>query len=108
MNANKLHGSERRREILAEIGQIPVVIAGTLTTRQRRRGKGQLIVHHQLQRWMEGRNNTRHVPSDRVPAVHAGVEGYRRVQTLIDELARLDEATALATNGDSKKKPTTR
>ncbi len=108
MNTNNPHGSERRREILAEIGQIPVIIAGTLTTRQRRRGKGHSIVHHQLQRWREGCNNTRHVPSDRVPTVHAGVEGYRRVQTLIEELARLDESTALATNGDSKKKLTKR
>jgi hypothetical protein len=99
--------AERRREILAEIGQIPMVIAGTLTEHERRRGRS-TKVYHQLQRWRGGRNETRHVSAERLPQVQVGVEGYRSVQALVDELAHLDEAALFAADTDSKKKPTTR
>jgi hypothetical protein len=108
MNEHLPHRAERRREILAEIGHIPMVIAGTLTQRERRRGSGAAKVHHQLQRWRAGRNETRHVPSARLPQVRAGVDGFRRLQSLVDELARLDEAVLFEAGTDSKKKPTTR
>ena len=99
--------SERRQDILAEIGQIPVIIDGTLTQRQRQRESGRKTVYHQLQRWRGGRNDTCHIPAERVKAVQAGIEGYRRVQELVSEIARLDEVTVLSQDlGDSKKKPT--
>jgi hypothetical protein len=108
MNNSTSHHAERRRELLAEIGQIPTVIAGTLTQRQRRRNGGRLAVYHQLQRWRTGHNDTRHVPAERVLMVRAGIDSYRRLQTLIDELARVDEAMILTSDVASKKKSTTR
>ena len=101
--------SERRRDLLAQIGQVPVMIDGTLSQRERRRGGVRAMVYHQLQRWRRGRNDTRHVPSERVDAVRQGLEGYQRVQALIAEIACLDERTVLgAPEGDSKKKSTKR
>jgi hypothetical protein len=39
--------------------------------------------------------------------VREGIEGYQRVQALVSEMARVDEATVLASVEDnSKKKPT--
>jgi len=99
--------SERRREILAQIGQVPVIIDGTLSHRERKRGGARAMVYHQLQRWRGGRNDTRHIPSERVEAVRQGIDGHERVQALITEIARLDERAVLGTaSGDSKKKPT--
>jgi hypothetical protein len=110
MNTTLGRLSERRREILAEVGRIPVIIEGTLSERERRRGGGRAMIYHQLQRWRAGHNDTRHIPSASVAAVRAGIEGYRKVQTLIAELARLDERAVLAVPmvDDSKKKPTSR
>jgi hypothetical protein len=99
--------SERRREILAQIGQVPVIIDGTLSQRERKRGGARAMIYHQLQRWRGGRNDTRHIPSERVEAVRQGIDGHERVQALIKEIARLDERSVLdAASGDSKKKPT--
>jgi hypothetical protein len=99
--------SERRREILAQIGQVPVMIDGTLSQRERKRGGARAMIYHQLQRWRGGRNDTRHIPFERVAAVRQGIDGHERVQALITEIARLDERAVLgATSGDSKKKPT--
>ena len=67
------------------------------------------MVYHQLQRWRRGRNDTRHIPSERVDAVRQGIEGYKRVQALITEVAHLDERVVLgASESDSKKKSTKR
>jgi hypothetical protein len=101
--------SERRREILAQIGQIPVIIDGTLSQRERKRGGVRAMVYHQLQRWRRGRNDTRHIPSERVDAVRQGIDGYKRAQALISEISHLDERAVLgATESDSKKKSTKR
>ena len=98
--------SERRREILAAIGRVPVVIEGTLTVRERKRSGPKVAVYHQVQRWKDGRNETRHIPAERVDTVRQGINGYQRVQSLISEMARLDEQAVLATGPeDSKKKP---
>lgn len=95
--------------MLAQIGQIPVIIEGTLSQRERRRGGVRAIVYHQLQRWRRGRNDTRHVPAERVEAVRQGIEGYQRAHALIEQIARLDERAVLtAAEGDSKKKSTRR
>jgi hypothetical protein len=99
--------SERRRELLAQISQVPVIIDGTLSQRERKRGGMRAMVYCQLQRWRRGRNDTRHVPSERVDTVRKGIEGYKCVQALITEIAQLDERAVLGTlDGDSKKKST--
>ena len=109
MKNNSSASTEQRQEILAQISQIPVIIDGTLSQRRRQRGGAGAMVYHQLQRWRGGRNDTRHIPSERVNAVRNGIEGYKRVQALIAQLARSDEGAVLGTApADSKKKPTKR
>jgi len=107
MKENLSRWSERRRELVAEIGRIPVVIEGALSRRERQRGGARATVSHQLQRWRSGHNDTRHVPADRVDAVRSGLEGYQQLQGLVAELAHGDEHAVLSrTPSDSKKKPT--
>jgi hypothetical protein len=99
--------SERRQEIVTEISRVPVVISGTLTTRKRERG-GKAAVYHQLQRWRNGSNDTRHVPADRLEAVRGGVEGYGKIRTLVEEMAALDENAVLMPAGSDSKKNSTK
>lgn len=108
MKTNTVSSSRRRRDIVAEIGQVPVIISGTLTTRERNRGGG-VAVYHQLQRWRDGSNDTRHIPARRLQVIQDGVEGYKKVQALIEEMAQLDENDVLASvQCDSKKNSTKR
>jgi hypothetical protein len=98
--------SASRGSLLAEIGQIPVMIQGTLTQKPRRRADGSPVVYHQLQQWEEGANRTRHVPEDHVEAIEQGIQGYARAQDLLAQIARADEQAVLhAPASDSKKKP---
>lgn len=101
--------SERRQEILEAIGRVPVVIEGTLTVRERKRKGPKVARYHQVQRWKDGRNETRHIPAECVDAMRQGITGYQRVQALISEMAQMDEQ-ALLDKGpkDIKKKPTKR
>ena len=89
--------------------QIPTMVEGTLTTHARRRGGGEARVYHQLQRWLQGRNDSRHISSAQVQPVQAGIEGYRQAQALLRQIAHLDESAILAAPpSESKKKPTRR
>jgi hypothetical protein len=108
MKTNTISTSERRRDIVAEIGQVPVIMGGTLTERKRKLSGTRTAVYHQLQRWRGGHNDTRHIPLERLNAVRDGIEGYKKVQALVDEMARLDESVVLATAEDGSKKNSTK
>lgn len=100
--------SETRRTLLAELGQIPMIIDGALTTKRRRRPDGTWAVYHQLQRWRMGRNDTRHIPEEKVARVRAGIAGARQAHAVLDRLARLDEETLWAGMSEGSKKKSTR
>ncbi len=108
MKTNTSSSIERRRDIVAEIGRVSVIISGTLTERKRKRSGSRVAVYHQLQRWRGDHNDTKHIPTERVKVVQEGIEGYRRVQTLVEEMARLDESLVLAPGPDDSKKNSTK
>jgi hypothetical protein len=94
-----------RAAILADINAVENAVAGTLTEKRRGLKGGGTAVYHQLQRWEGGRNVTVHVPASRVEAVRAGIEGRRRLDALLAELAAADTAAALSGGaGDPVKK----
>ena len=100
--------STRCQAILDEVGKIPVIVPGKLGSRRDARGH---VTGWKLQRWHEGRNETRHIPAALVDQVKAGTEGHRLYRKLVDEYAQLRGQEALSAVGesaDSKKKPTTR
>ena len=100
--------STRCQAILDEVEKIPVIVPGKLGQRRDARGK---VTGWKLQRWHEGRNETRHIPAALVDQVKAGTEGHRRFMELVYEYAQLRGQEALGTGveaGNSKKKPTTR
>ena len=52
--------STRCQAILDEVGKIPVIVPGKLGSRRDARGH---VTGWKLQRWHEGRNETRHIPA---------------------------------------------
>lgn len=83
------------------MGQIPVIVQGKVSER-RSAGK---VTGCKLQRWRNGRNETRHIPAGLVDTVREGTEGYARFMELAQQYVQTREADALATGDGGKKKP---
>lgn len=92
--------SGRSQELLARMGQIPVIVQGKVSERR----SGDKVTGCKLQRWRHGRNETRHIPADLVETVREGTEGYTQFMKLAQEYVEVREADALVTGNDSKKK----
>jgi len=94
--------ASRGQELLARMGQIPVIVQGKVSER-RSSGK---VTGCKLQRWRNGRNLTRHIPAALVETVQQGTHGYREFMKLASEYVEVREREALQDSGDSKKKST--
>jgi hypothetical protein len=94
-----------RRDILAQIEQIPAIVEGKLAPRRDRNGK---VTGHKLQRWRDGRNQTLHVPAKMEDKVREATEGYLRFEQLAQEYVLIREQEVIAPEQDAKKKPTKR
>ena len=98
-----LVGSARSQELLARMGQIPVIVQGKVSERR----SGGKVNGCKLQRWRHGRNETRHVPAPLVETVRQGTQGYAQFIKLAQAYVESREADALPSEGSGKKKPTT-
>lgn len=101
MNA-KSNPTTRGQDILAQMGQIPVIIQGKVSERR----QGGKVAGCKLQRWRNGRNETRHVPAGLVETVRQGTQGHARFMALAQEYVEAREAEAWREGADSKKKST--
>lgn len=45
--------------------------------------------YHKLQHWQDGKNHTRHVSAEELPAVQAALDGYAQYQALTQQYADL-------------------
>jgi hypothetical protein len=94
--------SGRGQEVLARMGQIPVIVQGKVSERR----SGGKVTGCKLQRWRHGRNETRHVPAPLVETVRQGTQGYAQFMKLAQEYVEIREVDALQNGAGSKKKPT--
>ena len=101
MNA-KSNSTTRGQDLLAQMGQIPVIVQGKLSERR----QGGRVTGVKLQRWRNGRNETRHVPAGLVEAVREGTRGHARFMALAQEYIENREAEAWRAGDGSKKKST--
>lgn len=75
--------------LLEQIAAIPAMERGKLspyTFKERSNTSGQ---HHKLQRWQDGKNHTRHVSADELPAVQSALAGYAQFRQLTEQYADL-------------------
>jgi hypothetical protein len=64
---------------------------------------------YKLQAREKGRNHTRYVPRDQVPAVQQAIQGYQQFQSLTDQYAQeVINQTRASIAAGSKKKPSLR
>ena len=94
--------TKRSQDILEQMGQIPVIIQGKVSDRR----QGGQVTGCKLQRWRNGRNETRHVPAPLAETVRQGTRGYVRFMELAQEYVEGREAEVWRPGHDSKKKST--
>ena len=83
-----MNPSDKTR-LLEQIAAIPAMERGTLskyTFKERSNAAGP---YHKLQRWQEGKNHTRHVSADELPAVQSALAGYAQYRQLTEQYADL-------------------
>lgn len=71
-----------KTRLLQQMAAIPVMERGKLSPHSSGR-------HQKLQCWQEGRNHTRHVPAEELPAVQSALAGYAQYRQLTEQYADL-------------------
>jgi hypothetical protein len=72
----------KKTQLLERIAAISAMERGKLSPHSSGR-------HQKLQCWQEGRNHTRHVAADELPAVESALAGYAQYRQLTEEYADL-------------------
>jgi hypothetical protein len=72
----------KKTHLLEQIAAIPAMERGKLSPHSSGR-------HQKLQCWQGGRNHTRHVAADELPAVASALAGYAQYRQLTEEYADL-------------------
>ena len=71
-----------KTRLLQQIAAIPAMERGKLSPHSSGR-------HLKLQRWQDGKNHTRHVPADELPALQSALAGYAQFRQLTGQYADL-------------------
>lgn len=94
---------ERRQQLLDQMQSITRMERGKLCTQSRGPASAPF---YKLQCWQNGKNLTRYVPSDEVPALQQALAGHERFQRLAKDFVELTVAhTRAEPEADAKKKP---
>jgi len=96
---------QTKREILAKISAIDLLLRGKITEKQTPAGNPN---GHKLQRWRQGKNQSLHVPDDRLDLYRRAVENHERFKALMEEYVEVCEQDLLRPGADFKKKRTKR
>ena len=78
-----------KQQILRQIAAISAMERGKLSAYSVEERSGATGPYHKLQRWEDGKNHTRHVPAEEVPAVQAALAGYTQFQNLTAQYAEV-------------------
>ena len=80
---------QRREQILQEMNTLTRMERGKLCLQSRGPGT---TPFYKLQSWHQGKNHTRYVPADHVPAVKEALAGHQRFQELALEFGRTNRS----------------
>ena len=90
--------------LLQQIAQIQPLERGKLCII--RHGPNGPYYNHQT--WEKGKNVSRYVPPDQVPALQLAIAGYERLQSLVEQYVQLMEQKSRAERAAGAKKKTRR
>lgn len=102
-NTSHIMNNLNKQQILQQIAAIPAMERGKLSAYSFKERSGVAGPYHKLQRWQDGRNHTRYVPAEELPAVEAALAGYAQFRRLTEEYANLVIAQTRQGITDSKK-----
>lgn len=97
-----------KHQLLQEIATITTMERGKLSTYSFKDRSATAGPYHKLQQWEDGKNHTRYVPAEQIPALAAALEGYARYQQLTQQYAQLVIAETRQNLTASKKSPSPR
>jgi hypothetical protein len=78
-----------KHQLLAQISAISAMERGKLSAYSFKNRPCQAGPYHKLQHWQDGKNHTRYVPADELPAVEAALAGYAQYEQLTRQYADL-------------------
>ena len=78
-----------KHQILAQIAALSAMERGKLSAYSFKDRPGQAGPYYKLQQWEGGKNHTRYVPADELPAVEAALAGYAQYERLTRQYADL-------------------
>ena len=78
-----------KQQMLEQISSIPAMERGTLSAYSFKDRSSHAGPYHKLQQWKQGKNHTRYVPADELPAVQAALAGYAQYERLPHQYADL-------------------
>ena len=87
----------QKSRLLQQMAAIPAMEKGKLSAHSSGR-------HLKLQRWQEGKNHTRHVSADELPALQSALAGYAQYRQLTEQYAELVIWETRQNLADAKKK----
>jgi hypothetical protein len=93
-----------KQQLLQQIAALPAMERGKLSAYSFKERSGQSGPYYKLQSWQGGKNHTRYVPADELPALQAALEGYVRYQQLTQQYAELVIAETRQSIAAAKKK----
>jgi hypothetical protein len=93
-----------KSHLLQQIAAIPAMERGKLSDYSFKERPGATGPYHKLQHWREGKNYTRYVSAQELPAVQAALAGYAQYRQLTEQYADLViEETRQQIAGSKKK-----
>lgn len=92
-----------KTRILQQIAAISDMERGKLST-YTFKGRPNVVDYHKLQHWQDGKNQTRYVPAEELPAVQSALEGYAQYRQLTEQYADLVILETRQKRAGSKKK----
>lgn len=78
-----------KTQILQQIAAISAMERGKLSAYTFKDRSGAAGPYHKLQHWQDGKNHTRYVSAEELPAVETALDGYAKYQQLTKQYAGL-------------------
>lgn len=98
----------KKTQILAQIAAIQSMEPGKLSKYQHRGRPKDSAAYYRLQVWSDGKNHTRYVRPEELPALQEAVDGHARFRDLVEQYANVVIAETRQRLDDPSKKKTLR
>ena len=95
--------TNHKQGMLQQIAAISTMERGKLSTYSFKERSANAGPYHKLQSWQDGKNHTRYIPANELPAVQAALAGYAQYQELTRQYADLVIAETRQNIAASKK-----